>query len=104
LQTFNKIDVSRHEFALEWMADFDTFAAGEGGRSGKVLRAVMSCCCHIITDCCLSWPSWATWQCSTVQQLQAQAAWKRCIHADDHSYLFSPAAFLLLHYQQGWPC
>jgi hypothetical protein len=47
LQTFNKIDVSRHEFALEWMADFDTFAAGEDGGSGKILLVVMSCCCHI---------------------------------------------------------
>eukprot|EP00775_Hariotina_reticulata_P004693 gene4693-4945_t len=27
LLTFNKIDISRHEFALEWMAEFDTFAA-----------------------------------------------------------------------------
>jgi len=28
LQTFNKVDVARHEFALEWMADFETFATG----------------------------------------------------------------------------
>lgn len=26
LQTFNKIDVSRHEFALEWMSDFESYA------------------------------------------------------------------------------
>eukprot|EP00878_Enallax_costatus_P024564 GHUV01026219.1.p1 GENE.GHUV01026219.1~~GHUV01026219.1.p1 ORF type:complete len:275 (+),score=38.74 GHUV01026219.1:298-1122(+) len=26
LLTFNKIDVSRHEFALEWMNDFETYA------------------------------------------------------------------------------
>lgn len=28
LQTFNKIDVSRHQFALDWMNDFETFATG----------------------------------------------------------------------------
>ena len=25
LLVFNKTDVSRHEFALDWMADFETF-------------------------------------------------------------------------------
>jgi hypothetical protein len=29
LQTFNKTDVSRHQFALDWMNDFETFAQGE---------------------------------------------------------------------------
>jgi hypothetical protein len=27
LLVFNKVDVVRHEFALEWMADFDNFHA-----------------------------------------------------------------------------
>jgi hypothetical protein len=27
LLVFNKVDVARHEFALEWMADFDAFSA-----------------------------------------------------------------------------
>jgi hypothetical protein len=27
VQAFNKVDVSRHEFALEWMADFDAYSA-----------------------------------------------------------------------------
>jgi hypothetical protein len=26
-QAFNKVDVARHEFALEWMADFDAYSA-----------------------------------------------------------------------------
>ena len=26
-QVFNKVDVVRHEFALEWMADFETYSA-----------------------------------------------------------------------------
>lgn len=26
-QAFNKVDVTRHEFALTWMADFDAYAA-----------------------------------------------------------------------------
>jgi hypothetical protein len=26
-QAFNKVDVSRHEFALEWMADFEAYSA-----------------------------------------------------------------------------
>lgn len=28
LQTFNKIDVARHQFVLDWMNDFETFAQG----------------------------------------------------------------------------
>jgi hypothetical protein len=31
---FNKIDVARHEFALEWMADFETFHAALEGERG----------------------------------------------------------------------
>jgi hypothetical protein len=27
VQAFNKVDVSRHDFALEWMADFDAYSA-----------------------------------------------------------------------------
>lgn len=34
-QTFNKVDVSRHQFALDWMNDFETFAQGE-------------CCCCLL--------------------------------------------------------
>jgi hypothetical protein len=26
-QVFNKIDIARHDFALEWMGDFDAYAA-----------------------------------------------------------------------------
>jgi GTPase SAR1 family protein len=31
---FNKVDVMRHEFALEWMADFETFHAALDGERG----------------------------------------------------------------------
>jgi hypothetical protein len=38
LQTFNKVDVSRYQFALDWMADFETFAQGEQGLRAHTLN------------------------------------------------------------------
>jgi hypothetical protein len=45
LQTFNKIDVSRHQFALDWMNDFETFAQGASSVSHHIdqLGCELSC-------------------------------------------------------------
>jgi hypothetical protein len=51
---FNKVDVSSHEFAVEWMADFESFQVlfvtlflPAAGQSMSCLGRVLSCgmCC-----------------------------------------------------------
>lgn len=45
---FNKIDVTRHEFALDWMKDFESFQDAlekerwEGGDNGNYLNSLMN--------------------------------------------------------------
>jgi GTPase SAR1 family protein len=43
LLVFNKVDVARHEFALEWMTDFDAFSAAldsDGSYSASLSRSL----------------------------------------------------------------
>lgn len=43
LVVFNKTDVTKHDFALEWMSDFDTFHAaleGAGGYASDLSRSL----------------------------------------------------------------
>jgi hypothetical protein len=40
LQTFNKVDVSRHQFALDWMNDFETFAQGVWATASTCMTAL----------------------------------------------------------------
>ena len=52
LLVFNKTDVSRHEFALDWMADFETFhvALQADSSYASTLSKSLSLVCPSLSD------------------------------------------------------
>lgn len=55
LLVFNKTDVSRHEFALDWMADFETFhvALQADSSYASTLSKSLSLVCVLTHELCL---------------------------------------------------
>jgi GTPase SAR1 family protein len=58
LLVFNKIDVEPHDFALEWMTDFEAYqaalaaAAGAGGEEGEggYMNSLMGSMCLVLEE------------------------------------------------------